>query len=66
MSVSALIGDYDGKFVGFSFMNFSDNYMRIRQKANTTDRRLVGFRFVSLLNSGLTLHIEDIWIFSND
>jgi len=26
-------------------------------KANTTDRRLVEFRFVSLYNSGLILHI---------
>ena len=49
MSVSALIGDYDGKFVGFIFLNISDNYMRVRQRANTTDRRLIWFKFVSLL-----------------
>jgi hypothetical protein len=65
MSVSALIGDYDGKFVGFSFMSFSDN-LRIRQKANSADRRMVGARFVSLFNSGLALQIGDIWTFSND
>jgi hypothetical protein len=34
-------------------LNFSDNYMRIRQKANTTDRRLVEFKFVSLLKPGV-------------
>jgi hypothetical protein len=44
-----------------SFLSFSDNYMRIRQNANTTDRRLVGFKSVSLYNFGLTLHIGEIW-----
>jgi hypothetical protein len=37
------------------FLNFSDNYMRIRLKANTTDRRMVGFKFVSLLKTGVDL-----------
>ena len=38
-----------------SYLNFSDNYMRIRQKANTTDRRVVGFKFVSFLKQGVDL-----------
>ena len=38
-----------------SFLSFSDNYMRIRQNANTTDRRLVGFKSVSFLKQGVDL-----------
>jgi len=38
--------------------------MRIRQKANTTDRRLVEFKYVSLYFSGLTLHIGEILNFA--
>jgi hypothetical protein len=47
-------------------LNFSDNYMRIRQKANTTDRRFAEFKFVSLYSLELTLHIGVMLTFTNN